>query len=157
MTYCLIFFSPAFIIHALFAGSLPGCTSSQKQLRSGVTRRALPPPFPVRQYGILRSFVFIARRIQHFLPSRPLASNCTSLLSHPIYFFIFLLLFSHCSPLALPPSSNSDPGSHSGPSSPFPSTVRAFHFYRGYNSASSYLSSTRVELCLPTLLSALNG
>ena len=28
--------------------------------------------------------------------------------------------------LALPPSSNSDPGSHSGPSSPLPTTVRAF-------------------------------
>ena len=28
--------------------------------------------------------------------------------------------------LALPPSSSSDPGSHSGPSSPLPTTVRAF-------------------------------
>ena len=34
------------------------------------------------------------------------------------------------STLALPPSSNSDPGSHSRSSSPLPTTVRAFIFYR---------------------------
>ena len=44
------------------------------------------------------------------------------ILLHPIYY--------PRTTLALPPSSNSDPGSHSGPSSPVPTTVRAFIFYR---------------------------
>ena len=39
---------------------------------------------------------------------------------HPIYY--------PRTTLALPPSSNSDPGSHSGPSSPIPTTLRAFIF-----------------------------
>ena len=43
----------------------------------------------------------------------------------PVPFIIFALLFS------LPPSRNSDPGSHmTGSSPPLSATVRALHFYR---------------------------
>ena len=42
--------------------------------------------------------------------------------NHILLFFIFALLFS------LPPSHNSDPGSHSRLFSPLPTTVRALHF-----------------------------
>ena len=67
---------------------------------------------------------------------------------HPIYY--------HRTTLALPPSNNSNPRSHSGPSSPLPTMVRAFiliakicqHFL---------CSSTRVELCSPTLLGTLGS
>ena len=52
--------------------------------------------------------------------------------------------------LALPPSSSSDPGSHSGPYSPFPSSLRftnAFIFYRENMSAlSSLVDSRRIVL-----------
>ena len=58
-----------------------------------------------------------------------------------IPFIIFALLFS------LPPSRNSDPGSHGRL---FSTTVRVLHFYREKISALSS-SSTRVELCVPTL------
>ena len=54
------------------------------------------------------------------------------------FFFLFFLHPIYCprSTLALPPSYNSDPGSHSGPSAPRPTTaVRAFIFYRENNSA----------------------
>ena len=58
--------------------------------------------------------------------------------------------------LALPPSSNSDPGSHSGPSFPLPTTVRAFIFIA--RRIQHFLpSSTRVELYLPTLLDTLSS
>ena len=57
--------------------------------------------------------------------------------------------------LALPLSSSSDPGSHGGPSSPLPTTVRAFIFYREKISALSSLA-TRVEVYIPTLLGALS-
>ena len=57
--------------------------------------------------------------------------------------------------LALPPSGNSDPGLHNGPSSSLPTSARAFiiiarrqHFLP---------SSTRVELYQPTLLGALSS
>ena len=59
-------------------------------------------------------------------------------------FFCWPFLFS------FPPSRNSDPGSHSWLFSPFPTTVRALHFYR--EKISALPSSTRrVELCSPTL------
>ena len=45
--------------------------------------------------------------------------------------------------LALPPSSNSDPGSHNGPSSPLPTTVRASILYRQQDSAFSSLVDSR--------------
>ena len=45
--------------------------------------------------------------------------------------FFFHPLYYPRTTLALPPSSNSDPGSHSGPSSPLPTTVRAFIFIAG--------------------------
>ena len=61
------------------------------------------------------------------------------------------LFFCYCYPrtiLALPPSSNSDPGSHSGPSSPLPTTVHAFIFI-ARRSQHFLPSSTRVEfLCI---------
>ena len=64
----------------------------------------------------------------------------------PIPFITFALLFS------LPPSRNSDPGSHSRVFSPLPTTVRASHFYREKTSAlSSLVDSLRVELRLPTV------
>ena len=44
---------------------------------------------------------------------------------------------------ALPPSSNSDPGPHNGPSSPLPTTVRALIFYREKNSAFSFHVESR--------------
>ena len=56
-------------------------------------------------------------------------------------------IYYPCTTLALPPSSNSDPGSHSGSSSPL--STRAFIFYHENNSAFSSLSSTPVELYLP--------
>ena len=60
---------------------------------------------------------------------------------HPIHY--------PCTTLALPPSSNSDAGSPSGPSSPLPTTVRAFIFIA--SRIQHFLpSSTRVELYLPT-------
>ena len=62
----------------------------------------------------------------------------------PFIIFVFALQFS------LPPSRNSDPGSHSRLFSPFPTTVCAFFFYREKTSA-PLPSSTRVKLCLPTL------
>ena len=61
-----------------------------------------------------------------------------------IPFIIFALL------LSLPPSLNSDPGSHSRLFSPLPTTVCALHFIA--RRFQLFLpSSTRVELCLPTL------
>ena len=51
---------------------------------------------------------------------------------------------------SLPPSRNSDPGPHSRLVSPLPATVRALHFIaRRFQLVLP--SSTRVELCLPTL------
>ena len=56
---------------------------------------------------------------------------------------------------ALPQRSNSDPGSHSGPSFPLPTTVRAFIFIETIIQH-FFPSSTRVELCLPTMLGVLS-
>ena len=50
---------------------------------------------------------------------------------------------------SLSPSRNSDAGSHSRLFSPLPTTVRALHLFR--ENISALLSSTRAELCLPTL------
>ena len=57
------------------------------------------------------------------------------------------MLSSHHHTFALPPgSSSSDPGSHSGPSSPLPTTVRALFFIA--IAIQHFLpSSTRIELC----------
>ena len=62
------------------------------------------------------------------------------------HFFLFLhSIYYPRTPLALPPSSNSDPGSHSRPSSPLPTTVRDFIFYRENKSAfSSLVDSCRI-------------
>ena len=69
-------------------------------------------------------------------------------LHHPIYY--------PCTTFAIPLSSNSDPGSHRGPFSPLPTTVRAFIFIAG-RFQHFIPSSTRVELGLPTLLGALRS
>ena len=62
---------------------------------------------------------------------------------HPIYYPRTIL--------ALPPSSNSDPGSYSGPSFLLPTTVRAFIFIA--RRTQHFLpSSTRVELCSQQLI-----
>ena len=67
---------------------------------------------------------------------------------HPIYY--------PRTTLALPPTSNSDPGSHSGRSSSLPTSARAFIFIA--RRIQHFLpSSTRVELYLPTLLGALSS
>ena len=66
--------------------------------------------------------------------------------------FIFLALLS-CSLPSM--SSNSDPGSHIGPSFPLPTTSRAFTFIA---TSQNFLHSlTGVELYLPTLLGALSS
>ena len=64
-------------------------------------------------------------------------------------FISYLRPFYYPGPiLALPPSSKSDPGSHSGPSSPLPTTIRVFIFIICIaRIIQSFLpSSTRVEL-----------
>ena len=55
--------------------------------------------------------------------------------------------------LALPRSSNSDPGSQSGLSSPLPTTVRACFFHREKNSAffSALVDSRRTYTVLPPI------
>ena len=71
----------------------------------------------------------------------------------------FLLLHLMCFPrptLPLPPTGSSDPGSHSRLCSPLPTTVHAFIFIaRRIQHFHSW--STRVELCLRTLLGALSS
>ena len=69
-------------------------------------------------------------------------------------FFLPRSIYYPRTTLALSPSSNSDPGSHSGPSSPLPTTVRAF-IYVARRIRHFLSSSTRVELYLPTLLGVL--
>ena len=79
------------------------------------------------------------------------ATLTVGLLRHEAHFFFLHPVYFPRTTLALPPSSTSDPGSQSGPSSPLPTTVRAFVFIA--RRIQLFLpSSTRVELCLPTLL-----
>ena len=58
-------------------------------------------------------------------------------------FLFFYPIYYPRTTLAHPPSSNSDPGSHSGPSSPLPTTVRAFVFMAKNNRAFSFLVDSR--------------
>ena len=68
---------------------------------------------------------------------------------HPIYY--------PRTTLSLPPSGrSSDPRSHSGPSSPLPTAVRAFIFIARRILHVLLPLSTRVQLHLPTLLGALS-
>ena len=69
-----------------------------------------------------------------------------------IYVEVFIF-FIPCIILTLPPSSNSDPGSHSGPFSPLPTTVHASVFYREKNSAFSFLVDSRryMYICIYTM------
>ena len=69
-----------------------------------------------------------------------LSAFCFFCLLHPIYYPRTTL-----SP-SLPVSSNSDPGSHSGTSSPLPTTVRAF-IYRDKNSARVFFLSSIASNC----------
>ena len=59
---------------------------------------------------------------------RPFLLACSSRFFFVEIFIPFIISHYSSSPPALPPSSNSDPGLHSGPSSPLPTTVRAFIF-----------------------------
>ena len=62
-----------------------------------------------------------------------------------IFFFLHPIYYPRTT-LALPPSSNSDPELHSGPSSPLPTAARSFIFIA--RRVERFLpSSTRVELC----------
>ena len=96
----------------------------------------------------------------HSKNSHRLPKNATSVLARAkictpqkyilrIYFLFFRFFHSIYHPrttLALPPSSNSDPESHRGPSSLLPTKVRAFIFIA--RRIQHFLpSSTRVELC----------
>ena len=65
------------------------------------------------------------------------------------------LIYYPCTNLVLPLISNADPESHSGPSSPLPTTVRAFIFI-AIKIQHFLPSSTRVELGLLTLLDVLS-
>ena len=70
---------------------------------------------------------------------------CNIFFLHPIYHPRTIL--------ALPPSSNSDPGSHSGPSSSLPTSARAYIFTA--RRIEHFLpSSTRVEFYLAGALSS---
>ena len=61
------------------------------------------------------------------------------------FFSIPFIISPFC--FSLPPSRNSDPGSHSRLLSPLPTTVRALHFYRENISAlSSLVDSRRIVL-----------
>ena len=84
---------------------------------------------------------------------------CTTWYSYQVS-FLFIPIYAYyprtTSTLALFSSSNSDPGSHSRPSSPLPTTVRAFIFI-ARRSQHILSSSAGVELCLPTLLGALSS
>ena len=76
-----------------------------------------------------------------------------TLSSHSI-FSRYPIYYPRTSLLALPSrSSNSDPGSHSGPSFPLRTAVRSFLFIA--RRTQHFLpSSTLVRLCVPTLLGA---
>ena len=76
-------------------------------------------------------------------------SNPPPLVRNVFFFFSFLHpIYFPRTTLALPPSSSSDPGSHSGPSSPLPTTVRAFRFFIARTIQYFLPPSTRVELCV---------
>ena len=72
------------------------------------------------------------------------------------FFFFLHPIYYPRTPLELPPSSSSAPGSHSGPSPPPSYYGTCLHFLsRG---AQHFLPSpTRVELCVPTLLGPLSS
>ena len=68
-------------------------------------------------------------------------------------FFLHHHIYYPRTTLALPPSSNSDPGSHSGPSSSIPTTVRDFVFVA--RTLQHFLPpSTRVEMLIYTVKGA---
>ena len=73
------------------------------------------------------------------------AAICFFFLCFVLFCFVFPIPFIILALLSrsLPQQSNSDPGSHSGPSSPPPTTERAFIFYREKNSAVSSLADWR--------------
>ena len=90
-----------------------------------------------------------------YKPSK--GTNLTVVEGLLIYYTYFLLpIYDPCTTLVLPPSRNSDPGSHRGPFSPLPTTVQPSILPR--EEPSIFLpSSTRVECYLPTLLGALSS
>ena len=75
----------------------------------------------------------------------------SGLLRNTLFFsFFFIPLIIYALHFSLPPSRNSDPESYSSLFFPLPTTVRAFHFM-ARRLPPLLPSSTRVELCLPTL------
>ena len=72
------------------------------------------------------------------------------------YYFLYPIIYHPRTTLALLTSKNSNPGSHSGPSSSLPTSVRAFIFI-ARRSQHFLPSSTRVELYVPTRLGALSS
>ena len=84
------------------------------------------------------------------------ASPCSRNVQHVIFFFFSHPMYYPRTTLALPPSSSSDPGSHSGPSSSLPNTVRGLIFIAIIIQRFLPLL-TRVESCLPALLGAPSG
>ena len=130
--------------------SLPPSRSSHTGLHS----RLCSPP---SHNGSCLAF-FTARRFQLSIPSSTQVELCLPTLgglSSCLFFFIFFFLFpSHLlsSPFcSLPPSRNSDLGSHNRLFSPLSTTVRALHFYREKNSALSSLVDSRRIVLLPTI------
>ena len=87
---------------------------------------------------------------------RSLVAAALSKLDAGVAFFFLYPVYYPRNSLALPPSSNSDLGSHSGCSSSLPTSARAFIFIA--RRTQHFLpSSTRVELYLLTLLGALSS
>ena len=87
---------------------------------------------------------------------RDLGQNDRKRLNEVTRFFFYHRIYDPRTTIALPPRSNSDPGSHCGPSSPPPLRyVPSFFFARIIQ---HFLpSSTRVKLYPPTLLGALSS
>ena len=80
-------------------------------------------------------------------PQQWLLNATASLSSHCIF---FLPIYYTRTTLALPPSSNSDPGSQSGSSSPFPTSARAFIFIARRIQLFLFPSSTGSHRNVPT-------
>ena len=110
---------------------------------------------PTRLNRAVRSvFFLVSQNISHF------CVVCTQTASFRDFQMIFQIFFASFAPaltmFSLPPilinSRNSDPGSHSRLFSPRPHHGSCLAFLSREDFSSILPSSTRVELCLPTLL-----
>ena len=115
----------------------------QQQQQAGPCARAVSSPY-------CGEFLFVIASLSCIVLLFPHSQYFSN-----YFFFIPFIILALLSP-SLPPSSNSDPGSQSGRSSPLPTTVRAFLFI-ARNIQHFLPSSTRVEWYLPTLLRALSS